>query len=62
MKNKIIINGKFAFKTTKRPNIIYKKSEAIEKIQLKRERSVEFEGTSLNKVASSGGHISDINH
>jgi len=42
MRDKFVINGKFAFKTAKRPNITKEKSETIEKIQLEREREREL--------------------
>jgi hypothetical protein len=40
MRDKFVINGKFTFKTTKRPNITQEKSETIEKIQLESEREL----------------------
>jgi len=63
MRDKFVINGKFAFKTAKRPNITKEKSETIEKIQLERERerTVEFGGANLNKAVYFDGHISGIN-
>jgi len=42
MRDKFVINGKFVFKTAKRPNITKEKSETIEKIQLEREREREL--------------------
>ena len=44
----------------KRGQILQKKSEAIEKIQLERKRSVEFGGASIKKATCSSGHISSI--
>jgi hypothetical protein len=41
MRDKFVINGKFTFKTAKRPNITKEKSETIEKIQLESERELQ---------------------
>ena len=37
MRDKIVINGKYVFKTAKRPPVQKQKWETIEKIQLERE-------------------------
>jgi len=51
MNDKIVIKGKFAFKTTKRPPIQKKKGETVEKIQ--RKRSAEFGGANNASVVIS---------